>query len=271
MTKKLFLQFILITPLFGISSPLSKDSLGFEDQEIVGSKFINLSFIKAGENFQTYNLERAIDGAKEFLNSHFIPYKIKFHFSANIESIDSPEKMVQSWNNYSLPHLENELAIYVHPGIRSEKETHNYHFLLESSDIAIVPYYNQTEFNHYVLKNVLHMLGLDVLKFNTWKSKQENQFELFIAKELNIENRLFVCETVKLQQRKKRNKKKAQYAYQGGKQNQNSPLNKQIALIARKNISVKPILMSKATRFNIPISPYQSSNTRSVTTITQLD
>lgn len=271
MSKKLFLLLVLISPILVLADPLSNDSLDLEEQEILGSKFINLSFIKAGENYQTFELEKAIDGAKEYLRSHFEPYKIKFQFVANIESVDSPEKIMQSWNNYSLPHLENELAIYVHPGIRSEKETHNYHFLLESSDIAIVPYYNQTEFNHYVLKNVLHMLGLDVLKFKTWKSKQENQFELFIAKELNIENRIFVCETVKLQQRKKRNKKKAQYAYQGGKQNQNSPLNKQIALIARKNISVKPILMSKATRFNIPISPYQSSNTRSVTTITQLD
>lgn len=270
MIRQLFQIIFALISIVSLGKNPELDSLTSKNLAIKGNLFVNLTFIKAGENHNNYALEKAIDNAKTYLLSQFLPYKITFHCESTIELEGSPEKLVQSWNDYILPHLKNELAIYIYPGAQSKNSNHTYSFLLKSSDIAIIPLYNQSEFNYYVLKNVLHMLGVDVLKFHSWKFKQENKFEIFVAEELSIHNRLFVSETIKLHKKKKQHSKKFLSIFNSQKED-DSDLNFDIAYMARKNLNDNPMLASKKTKFSIPPQSKLPFNSQSYTTITQMD
>lgn len=274
MARQIIFIILLLLSLFSAAKNPRPDSVSSNNTEIKGNLFVNLTFIKAGEDHNTFLLEKAIDQVKIFLLSEFRNYKINFHHESTIELDESPEKLLKSWNDYNLPHLKNELAIYIYPGSKDQNNSHTYSFLLKGSDIAIVPFFNQSEFNHYVLKNILHMLGVDVVKFNTWKNKQENKFEIFIAQELSIDNRLFVNETVKLIQKKNKTKKynkKTFLSFFNSQDEEKSDLNFDIACLARLNLRTNPMLTSKKTKFSIPTQSSLSFNSQSFTTITQWD
>lgn len=271
MTKNLSLLTFLLFSLLAFSKNQMLNNPSSSNLEIKGNIFLNLTFIKTGENHENYQLEKAIDKAQSYLNSEFAPYKVKFHFDSTIELEKSTEELLKSWESYLLPHLKNELAIYVYHGRPNTNLTHTYSFLLKGTDIAIVPFYNQSEFNLYVLKNVLHMLGVDVLKFETWKKEEENQFEIFIAEELSIENRIFVNESVGFQKGKKYSKRKFFAFFSKKTDSLKSNLNLQIAYKARQNIHNNPRLKTKNTQFKFAQQFEVLRNEQAITTITQLD
>lgn len=274
MARQLFLITFLLLSILSTGKNPKLNSIAPNKSGIKGSLFVNLTFIKAGEDHNTFELEKAIDKAKNFLLSEFRNFKVNFNYDSTIELDESPEKLIKSWNDYILPHLKNELVIYIYPGITDQNNQHTYSFLLKSSDIAIVPFFNQPEFNHYVLKNILHMLGVDVVKFNTWQNKQENKFEIFIAQEFSIDNRLFVNETVKLNLKKNKTNKQSKKRFLAvfySKDEEQSNLNFDMACLVRENLRTNPMLTSKKTKFSIPTQSIMPFNSQSFTTITQWD
>lgn len=268
MKKLIFLTQFLIFINYGNAIDSKLDSSNNTITEIKGDLFLNLTFVKIDENHDTYNLEKAIDEAKLYLKTQFKPFKINFHFQASMELEISSKNLISSWKENSLPHFEEELILYVYPAPTNLKTNHSYSFLSNASDIGIIPFYNQEEFNYYVLKNILHMLGVQVISFQTWKANQENPFEIFESKNLAYENSFFVEEWVTW------NFSKGKQRYILGKKKSSKKmafLNRQIAYIARKNMNNQPILLAKKTCYSFPIATEAAFNARGVNTITQLD
>ncbi len=259
---------ILITANFTGAKGSDLDSANYSNTEIQGDLYLNLTFVKIGENHDTYNLEKAIDAAKLYLKSQFKPFKINFHFQATIEMEMSSQKLVSSWKKNNLPHFEDELVLFVYPIKSEEKTGHSYSFLDKSSDIGLVPYYNQAEFNHYVLKNILHMLGVNVVSFETWNENQENSFAFFESKKTTHGNCSFVVEIISLNSSKR--KRKSFFKKKKSLKSSNF-LNSQIACLARKNMNFNPILLAKKTCFSFPIPVQTAINSKAFSTITQLD
>ncbi len=140
-----------------------------------GDIYINLGFVKVGEDHGSYPLERLIHKIKPQVNEAFAGQSIHFVFAPTREYLGQPESLVEDWKNYQLPVFDEQLTIYIYPGSESGPD-HTYTFTNVSSEIALVPIYGEEEFTQLLIKNLLYMLGIPLAEFNAKEAFVYNDF-----------------------------------------------------------------------------------------------
>lgn len=241
------------TQILGFSN-LKNDSLDTKSQGLKGDIYLNVSFVKAGEDHDTYPLEQAIDMAKIYLEENFAVHGIHFYYLPSTEYIGSKDQLLNEWDNYTLPRFKDELTIYVYEEEDIKNVAHKYSFLGISPEIALVPYYNQDEFNQYVLKNILHLLGLDMKTLNEALRNVDDPVEHEIIETLSLKNRLFFEETF--------TPKKSNFLKKLVRNTSNKEvhfIDTDNALAIRVSIAENDYLLDKRLRFQ----PYESSSSPS--------
>lgn len=233
------------------------------EKEIKGDTYINLSFVKAGENHNTYFLEEAIDKAKVYLEKSFKPHKIHFYYRSSIECTHTGEDLWNAWKSHNLPKFEDELTLYIFPAQDSLSSIHRYSFTGINCEIGIIPFYDQEEFNLFVVKNVMHMLGLNISDNSLSQTFPKRNPIVFQVIEGNaLQNRMFFTisthkTTSHLSHIKRfRKKKKIQYA----------TISREESLQIRKNLCSIRYLQNKLLQLDY--SPSELVQNSVYTTIT---
>jgi hypothetical protein len=239
--------FFLFLQIASAQGPSNNWSSGIQ-----GDIFLTLSFAKADEDLSNPVLEQAIDQAKEYLNDSFGRYVIHFYFNTSFTYHGSSDFLWKEWKNQHLPHFKDELTIYVFPAEDSLSESNQYSFSASNNEIALVPYYNQQEFNWFVAKNVAYMLGLDLkqelLNESNWFSKT---VELSVIKNLSLEDKILFMVNIYPKNEEISKQKEANNLF--------TLSEKQISRV-RKNIASTPVLQTKLLRFELPENEMVSSN-----------
>lgn len=121
--------------------------------------YIPLNFVMVGTPEEEETLHKALNKTVSYLNRSFKSHSIQFLIKSNINYNICTAQLLQEWKNESLPIFENELTFYVYKGSYKDIQ-HKYLFKIKDSEIALVPFYNQKEFNFFTLQNVVNQLGL---------------------------------------------------------------------------------------------------------------
>ncbi|MGB0177636.1 MAG: hypothetical protein ACPF9D_10750 [Owenweeksia sp.] len=153
MAKTIIILFLLITQF-------SVQGQSANTRTLQGDVYINLAFVKVGEDHESYPLEKLIRSVQPRINEIFASRGIHFVYERTTEYLNSREVLVRDWEDHTLPVFDDRLTVYIYPEETLFGEAHEYRFRRVSSEIALVPVYNEEEFAQFLAKNLLYMLGL---------------------------------------------------------------------------------------------------------------
>lgn len=130
-----------------------------------GDVYINLHFIKVEENHTTYELEKLINRVVPKVNRFFAAQDIHFVLKPTTEYLNSKTTLLEDWQEGRLPVFDDRLTVYIYKEVPVEGQ-HAYSFQRVHPETGLIPVYHEAEFAHFLIKNLLFMLGMPLQTYD---------------------------------------------------------------------------------------------------------